>query len=149
VAWAAFAAPHARADEPHESLTHFPLSEVTVDSLAARHSFRVWVADTAPHQAQGLMYVKSLKSDRGMLFLFDPPQVESFWMKNTLIALDLLFLAPDGRVIRIAANATPLSLASIDSMGVVRGVLEIAGGTSARLGIKVGDRVRHPAFAAR
>ena len=92
------------------------------------------------------MYVKSLAPAHGMLFLFDAPQLASFWMKNTLIPLDLLFIAPDGRIIRVAANATPLSVATIDSMGVVSGVLEVAGGTSARLGIKAGDRIRYPAF---
>ncbi len=95
------------------------------------------------------MYVKSLPAARGMLFLFDAPQVTSFWMKNTFIPLDLLFIAPNGRIIRIAENATPFSEATIDSMGLVTGVLEVAGGTSRRLGFKAGDRVRHPAFGER
>jgi uncharacterized membrane protein (UPF0127 family) len=140
--------PPARATELREPLARFPTGEVTVDSLSSRHVFKVWVADTEPHRSQGLMWTKSLPSDHGMLFLFDPPQTVSFWMKNTLIPLDLLFVAPDGRVIRIAERARPLSLAKIDSLGIVRGVLELAGGTSARLGIKPGDRLHHPAFAA-
>jgi uncharacterized membrane protein (UPF0127 family) len=92
------------------------------------------------------MYVKSLPASRGMLFLFDAPQVATFWMKNTLIPLDLLFIAADGRIIHIVENATPLSEARIDSMGIVTGVLELAGGSSRRLGLKAGDRVRYPAF---
>jgi uncharacterized membrane protein (UPF0127 family) len=137
----------ARADEPlHESLDHYPTAEVRVESAGRSHVFHVWIADTEPRREQGLMYVKRLKPGGGMLFVFPSAQPQSFWMKNTLISLDLLFIAPDGRIIRIAPSAKPLSEATIDSMGIVRGVLEVAGGTSERLGIKAGDRVRHPAF---
>jgi uncharacterized membrane protein (UPF0127 family) len=140
----------ARADEPaRESLDHYPTADVSVESAGRSHVFHVWIADTQSRQAQGLMFVKRLKPDDGMLFIFPSPQVETFWMKNTLIPLDLLFIAPDGRIIRIAASAKPKSEATIDSMGIVRGVLEVAGGTSERLGIKAGDRVHHPAFGRR
>lgn len=140
----------ARADEPpRESLDHYPTADVSVESGGHSHVFHVWIADTAAREQQGLMYVKRLGPGRGMLFIFPSPQVGTFWMKNTLIALDLLFIAPDGRIIRIAANAQPMSEATIESMGIVRGVLEVAGGTSERLGIKAGDRVRHPAFGSR
>ena len=117
-----------------------------VDSATGTHEFSAWVAMTEARRNQGLMQVKSLPPNRGMLFLFDAPQVAIFWMKNTLIPLDLLFIARDGRVIRLVENATPMSESLINSMGVVSAVLELAGGTSARLGIKAGDRVRHPAF---
>ena len=136
-----------RANDPaREPLRSFPQSDLLVEAGGKVHRFRVWLAATEPRREQGLMWVRELKPREGMLFVFDSPQIASFWMKNTLIPLDLLFIAADGRVIRIAANATPLSLAAIQSMGVVRGVLEVAGGTCARLGIRTGDRIRHPAL---
>jgi uncharacterized membrane protein (UPF0127 family) len=133
-------------DPPREPLQSFPQSDLVVEAGGKAHRFRVWVAATEPRREQGLMWVRELKADRGMLFVFDAPQSASFWMKNTLIPLDLLFIGADGRIIRIAENATPLSLAAIQSMGVVRGVLEVAGGSCARLGIRTGDRIRHPAL---
>jgi uncharacterized membrane protein (UPF0127 family) len=134
------------ADPAPEPLERFPVADLAVESAGRAHPFKVWIAATEPRRNQGLMYVPSLPATRGMLFLFDAPQVAAFWMKNTLIPLDLLFIAPDGRIIRIAENATPLSEATINSMGTVLGVLEVAGGTSRRLGFKAGDRVRYPTF---
>jgi uncharacterized membrane protein (UPF0127 family) len=132
-----------------EPLERFPQADVRVVSGAKTHAFRVWVADTPARREQGLMWVRSLPADRGMLFVFDAPQPASFWMKNTYVALDLLFVAPDGRIVRVAENAQPESTALIDSMGIVLGVLELRGGTARRLGIAAGDRLLHPAFAAR
>jgi len=134
------------ADPPREPLERLPSAELAVESGGRSHRFTVWIAATEPRRNQGLMYVKSLPAARGMLFLFEAPQVATFWMKNTLIPLDLLFIAPDGRIIRIAENAVPRSEAAIESMGVVSGVLELAGGTSRRLGFRAGDRVRYAAF---
>jgi len=139
-----------RADEaPQEPLARFPSGELTIDSRGTAHRFHVYIAATEPRRNQGLMFVKKLAPDRGMLFVWRTPQTASFWMKNTLIPLDLLFIAPDWRVIRIVENATPLSLMTIDSMGLVSAVLEVAGGTSRRLGVEPGDRVRYPAAAGR
>lgn len=129
-----------------EPLDRLPTAELAVESGGRAQPFKVWIAATEPRRNEGLMFVPALAAHRGMLFLFDTPQVASFWMKNTLIPLDLLFIAPDGRIIRIAENAVPHSEAIITSMGVVLGVLEVAGGTSRRLGFKAGDRVRYPAF---
>ena len=81
-----------------------------------------------------------------MLFVFEYPQLLNFWMKNTKIPLDLLFIAANGQVIRIAENAEPESLATISSMGAALGVLEVAGGTARKLGLQPGVRVRHAAF---
>ena len=131
-----------------EPLDHFPTGSVTVESGGHAHTFRVWIAATEPRRNQGLMYVKSLAPTRGMLFVFDAPQVTAFWMKNTLIPLDLLFIASDGRIVRIAENATPLSEANISSMGVVTTVLEVAGGTAQRLHIAAGDHVRYAPFGS-
>lgn len=148
------AIPAARADAPsflplHEPLERFTQSRLTIDSGGKSHAFRVWIADTPARREQGLMWIRSLPADRGMLFVFERPQPLSFWMKNTFVSLDLLFVAPDGRVIRIAENAKPQTLDTIDSMGVALGVLELKGGTAKRLGLKPGDRLNHPAFAAR
>lgn len=134
---------------PLEPLDHFPQTKVRVESASGSHEFSAWVAATEPRRNQGLMQVKSLPPNRGMLFLFDAPQVAIFWMKDTLIPLDLLFIARDGRVIRLVERATPMSESLINSMGVVSAVLELAGGTSAKLGIKAGDRVHHAAFGDR
>jgi uncharacterized membrane protein (UPF0127 family) len=82
-----------------------------------------------------------------MLFLYDPPQQVAMWMMNTLIPLDMLFIAADGRILNIRERAVPGSTATIDSAGPARAVLELNGGTAARLNIKPGDRVRHREIA--
>ena len=87
------------------------------------------------------MHRESLAPDRGMLFPYDPPQPASFWMKNTLIPLDLIFIRADGTVVRIAANTVPMSLDPIPSLEPVAAVLEIAGGRASELGIQAGDKV--------
>ncbi len=132
-----------------EPLDRFPRDSVTVVASGdARHHFEVWIADTPSRRTQGLMYVGGLDAGRGMLFVFDRPQYASFWMRNTYVALDLLFIAADGRILNIARDTVPLSTTPIESAGPVVGVLEVVAGTTARLGIEAGDRVEHPAFAA-
>lgn len=113
----------------------------------ARHAFAVEVATTDEQLAQGLMYRTSLAADAGMLFDFGMPRPVSMWMKNTLIPLDMLFLAEDGQVVGVAERAVPRSLEMISAPVAVRGVLELNGGTVSRLGIRRGDRLLHPAFA--
>ena len=85
------------------------------------------------------MFVKSLAGDRGMIFPYNPPVEATFWMKNTLIPLDMLFIRGDGTIVRIAANTTPLSLAPVGAGEPVSAVLEIRSGRSAELGIREGD----------
>ena len=92
----------------------------------------------------GLMNRQSLAPDRGMIFPYDPPRPASFWMKNTLIPLDMIFVRPDGTIGSIAANTVPLSLDPVPSGEPVAAVLEIAGGRSAELGISAGDKVSWP-----
>jgi len=111
-----------------------------------RHAFTVEVAATDETRQVGLMFRKSLAADAGMLFDYQTPQPVAMWMKNTLIPLDMLFIGADSRISRIAERTVPHSLATIDSGGPVRAVLELNAGTAARLGIKVGDLVRHAAF---
>jgi len=142
--------PTLRTDEPVLDLATYPKSDLVVETAAgARHSFRVWIADTEPRQRQGLMFVRDLPADQGMLFVTRPPRPASFWMKNTYIPLDLLFVDTRGKVLHIFERATPLSLEPMGIEAPVRAVLEIKGGESARRGIRTGDRVRHPVFGAR
>jgi hypothetical protein len=128
-------------------LSGFPTGKLGIDSAAVRHEFEIWIADTGERRSRGLMFVKHLPKDRGMLFLFGDPQPVSMWMKNTLIPLDMLFVARDGRIARIARHTEPGSLESIASGTAVVAVLELAGGECARRGIEVGDRLKHPAFS--
>lgn len=92
------------------------------------------------------MYRRRLAADAGMLFIFEKPEPARFWMKNTYIPLDIIFIAPDGRISNIAERTVPLSLETVASDGPVVAVLEVNGGTAARLGIRPGDRVIHPAL---
>ena len=114
---------------------------LTVQSRTGTHRFTVEVARTPEQQAMGLMHRQSLAPDRGMLFPYDPPQNASFWMKNTLIPLDMIFIRENGTVARVAENTVPLSLDPIPSLEPVAAVLEIAGGRAAELGIQAGDKV--------
>jgi uncharacterized membrane protein (UPF0127 family) len=114
---------------------------LAITSGTRTHRFVVEVARTPEEQATGLMNRSNLAPDRGMIFPFDTPREASFWMKNTLIPLDIIFVRTDGRIANIEANTVPLSLDPVLSAGPVGAVLEIAGGRSAELGIKPGDRV--------
>ena len=123
-----------------------PLTAVTIASANGRHVFQVEMADTVAKQQRGLMYRTDIPQDGGMLFAPYPPEgggprEASFWMKNTVISLDLLFIRTDGTVESIAANAVPYSLDPISSGEPVAAVLEIAAGRAAELGIKPGDTV--------
>ena len=120
----------------------------TVEILTSRGParFTVELAITPAEQQRGLMFRKSLAPDRGMLFPYSKPQRAAFWMKNTLIPLDIIYIAPDGRVLSIARNAVPHDETPIPSGGVIGGVLEIAGGRAAQLGILPGDRVLNKIF---
>jgi uncharacterized membrane protein (UPF0127 family) len=114
---------------------------LVIRSANGQHHFTVEVAATPEQQETGLMFRTSLAGDRGMIFPYDPPIDASFWMKNTLIPLDIVFIGANGRIVRIAANATPMSLDPIPSGAPVSGVLELRGGRAAELGIREGDAV--------
>ena len=116
-------------------------ARLTIRSGSREHHFIVEIARTPEEQAQGLMNRQSLAPDRGMLFPMDPPRLASFWMKNTLIPLDIIFIRADGTIASIAANTVPLSLDPVPSGGPVAAVLEIEGGRAAELGIRAGDKV--------
>ncbi len=117
---------------------------LTVASGERTHRFTVEVARTPEQQQTGLMNRDSLAPDRGMIFPFEEPRAASFWMRNTLIPLDLIFVRADGTIANIEANTVPLSLDNILSDGPVAAVLEIPGGRAAELGIRAGDRVDWP-----
>jgi hypothetical protein len=120
---------------------------LTIESGGASHRFNLELARTDEERAQGLMFRTELADDYGMLFDFGPdPKPVSMWMKNTLIPLDMAFIAADGRIVRIAARTTPRSLTSIPSGEDVVAVLEVRGGRFGELGVKEGDVVRHPWF---
>jgi len=112
------------------------------------HTFKVWIADNNSRRERGLMFVRQLDADAGMLFIYDSPQSISMWMKNTKIPLDMLFVAANGRVMRVVENTQPESLKTIDSGSDVIGVVELNAGTAAKLHIRAGARVIHPAFVA-
>jgi uncharacterized membrane protein (UPF0127 family) len=118
-----------------------PVIPLTVTPIGGRpHVFRVEVASTEAQQARGLMFRTAMGPDEGMIFPYSPPQTVSFWMKNTVIPLDIIFIGPDHRVINIAAMATPYSEASLPAAAPAAGVLELNGGRAAQLGIVPGSR---------
>jgi uncharacterized membrane protein (UPF0127 family) len=128
------------------ALADLKQSSLTIDTAAASQRFTVDLAVSPEDQAQGLMFRRSLPRDAGMLFDFGKTRPAEFWMKNTLIPLDMVFIAADGHIADIHERAVPLSEATIESKVPVRAVLEVNGGTVARLGIKEGDLVHHPIF---
>jgi len=111
---------------------------LTIRTSNATHHFTVDVAATPEQQERGLMLRKSLAGDRGMIFPYDPPRDVSFWMKNTLIPLDIIFIRQDGTIVRIT-RAKSLDLTPLPAGEPVAAVLEIRGGRAAELGIKEGD----------
>jgi len=136
------------AQEPHRplDLTTFPRTSLDITHRDAHHasrrySFEVWVADTPERAEQGLMFVSDLPAGLGMVFPLDPPRVETMWMKNTYIELDMLFIESGGRVSKIIERAAPMSLRTLSSDTPVAAVLELKGGEASRLGLQVGDTV--------
>ncbi|PJE36525.1 hypothetical protein CVM52_11580 [Pseudooceanicola lipolyticus] len=108
--------------------------------------FSVELADTPEERAQGLMFRESMARGAGMLFIYEQPQHATFWMKNTLIPLDMIFVDAQGTVTRVHDNAVPGDLSTIDGGQGVLAVLEINGGLADRYGIGPGTQLRHPAF---
>lgn len=117
------------------------LIPLTISSKGKRHNFTVELAATTEEQARGLMFRTELAPDRGMIFPFTRERMGSFWMKNTVIPLDIIFVRSDGTIESIAANTTPYSLDPVESGEPVAAVLELAGGRAAELAIKPGDKV--------
>lgn len=130
--------PDAQATHPVSGLRVIPL---TITQGGKTHSFRVEVAETDEQQERGLMFRTEMGADEGMIFPKEPAQARSFWMRNTVIPLDLIFIGPDHRIVNIIANAVPYSLESLPSAAPVIAVLELNGGRAAQLGIEPGATV--------
>lgn len=119
--------------------------QVSLRSASGQAAFSVEIADTDAERSLGLMHRPSMPRFSGMLFVFDTPQRAVFWMENTLIALDMLFIDDSGVVQRIHENAVPLDRTGIDGGEGIRFVLEINGGMARTLGLQPGAQLRHPA----
>jgi uncharacterized membrane protein (UPF0127 family) len=123
-----------------------PLSDLVIQTAKGPQRFKVELADTDVSRSRGMMFRTSMAPDAGMLFDFKQEQMASFWMRNTLLPLDMLFIKADGTILNIHQRAIPHDESGINSTGPVRAVLEVNGGTVSRLGIKPGDKVEHAIF---
>lgn len=128
----------AAAIHPVSGLEVIPL---TVISGGKRLTFKVELAKGPIEQGKGLMFRTAMGADEGMVFPLNPPRPAGFYMRNTVIPLDIIFVGPDGRILNIAANTVPYDETSLKSAGPVKAVLELNGGRAAQLGIVPGDRV--------
>ena len=137
--------PQPAPSEPASEQAQTVLEQVplTITSATGVHRFTVEVARTREEQRRGMMFRESIAPDRGMLFPYDRPQPIAFWMRNTLIPLDMIFIREDGTIARIS-TAVPRSDDLVPSGEPVVAVLEIAGGRAAELGISAGDMVTWP-----
>jgi len=126
-------------------LSAFPREPIVIETRSARrHSFDAWRADTPATREQGLMFVRDMRPDQAMFFVYEPPQHVAMWMKNTLLPLDMLFVDEAGCVAKTVRDARPGSLDTISADGQIALVVELKGGTSKALGIEAGDRVQRP-----
>lgn len=125
-----------------------PKSELLVQAGSSEYRFEVEIADDPAERAEGLMFREALADNAGMLFLYPEPQPVKFWMKNTPLSLDIVFVRQDGVIARIAERTTPFSEELIPSGEAVSAVLEVKGGLMRQLGVAAGDRLKHPAYFA-
>ncbi|WP_284735722.1 DUF192 domain-containing protein [Dongia deserti] len=123
-----------------------PRDVVLLEVGASQYRFEVEVADDPSERAEGLMYRTSLADNAGMLFLYPKPQPVEFWMKNTPLSLDIVFVREDGTIARIAESTQPMSEELISSGEPVRAVLEVKAGTMRQLGVTVGARLRNASY---
>jgi uncharacterized membrane protein (UPF0127 family) len=128
----------------HASAFAMGTGTLVLKTATGDHSFNIEVAKTREEQALGLMFRRSLPENAGMLFLYSPPQPAAMWMRNTLIPLDMVFIAPDGSVLRIESNTEPLSTTVIPSDGDISAVLELNAGQADKIGLRRGDKVIYP-----
>jgi uncharacterized membrane protein (UPF0127 family) len=123
-----------------------PRSDLLVETASSQFRFEVEVADDPAERAEGLMYRETMADNAGMLFLYPAPQQVQFWMKNTPMSLDIVFVRSDGTIARIAERTTPFSEDMIPSGEKVSAVLEVKAGMMHQLGVRVGDRLKHPTY---
>jgi len=143
---------HAQPFRPHEPLDpskaqSLPLTPLSIEVGGKAHHFKVEVAQTDEQQHIGLMHRTELAPNRGMLFPYPEPQVIKFWMRNTFIPLDMLFMRKDGKIVFIAENVQPHDERPVGPEQPVSAELELPAGTVAHLGIKTGDLIHHAFFA--
>ena len=125
----------------------FQRSSLQIATPDARlHPFNIWIADTNERRARGLMFVRQLDADAGMLFIYPAAQPIAMWMKNTYIPLDMVFVDRKGVVTSVAHDTEPLSERTIPSNGPAWAVVELNAGAAAAIGLEAGDRVRHSIF---
>ncbi|WKE47432.1 DUF192 domain-containing protein [Gluconobacter oxydans] len=138
----------AKAEEPiTQAQARLPTAPLTITTRdGQKHEFTVELAKTYRQQEMGEMFRKHLPENEGMLFMWATPQVSDMWMRNTLVPLDIVFIDSTNHIHAIAENAVPLSEAILRSDGVVANTLELAGGVTAKLGIRVGDAVTSSAL---
>lgn len=134
-------APGTAASDAIHPVSGLEIKPLAIHSDGGVHAFQVEVARTPQEQAKGLMFRTEMRPNEGMLFPLNPAREAQFWMKNTVISLDIVFIGTDGRILNIAENTTPYSEAGIPSAGPVKAVLELNGGRVAELGVQPGDRV--------
>jgi len=130
--------------EPELMLRSFPKGQLIIAGDLRCTRFSVFVADTPAHRAQGLMHIRSMQADEGMIFLYDAPTEINMWMKNTFISLDMLFISSEGVLQQIAAQTKPLSETIISSKSTVSAVLELNAGAAAYYGLASGNRIIYP-----
>lgn len=135
-------APSSNGAEEHADWFH-----VDIVTATGTHGFTVEIADTPEEQRRGLMFRREMAEDAGMLFLYEEEELLSYWMRNTYISLDIIYINAAGRIVSIEHNANPLDETSLRSYAPAIAALEINGGLSDRLGIRDGDEVVHPFFA--
>jgi uncharacterized membrane protein (UPF0127 family) len=120
--------------------------ELVIETPGGQHRFTIELADTPGERSRGLMYRRSMRPDHGMLFDFQVEQPLAFWMKNTPLPLDMLFIDASGNILQIAPDTEPFSETPVPSEQPVQAVLELLAGTSKKLGIAPGAVVHHPIF---
>ncbi len=123
-----------------------PKEDLQIISESGTHTFKIEVADTREEQRHGYMFKESLPGDEGMLFAFEKSEVQTIWMKNTPIPLDVLFVRKNGKILKIEHSHQPYTLRSASSEAPVAAVVEIIGGRARELGIEPGDVVKHRFF---
>jgi len=139
-------AQHTPAAQPADLLKEFERAQLLIETTnSGCVLFNVYIATSSQQRSQGLMYIRSMAADEGMLFIYSQPAQISMWMKNTLIPLDMLFIDSTSRISSIHENAVPYSEAIIESKDIVAGALELNGGAARRYGITPGNRLIFPA----
>jgi uncharacterized membrane protein (UPF0127 family) len=121
--------------------TGLKTQKLVLETASGKHHYTLEIAATEPQQQCGLMFRKTMKANHGMVFPMNPPRRATFWMENTVLPLDLIFVGPDERVLSIAVNAKPFSRDILDAGGLTSAVIELNAGEAARIGLQAGDRV--------